>query len=98
MSDLGRLRRSAVATAAVVSGLLATAGQPAVAASRPAPRAYANCTALRAVYPHGVARVGAYDVVRGNSKPVTSFAIDSKAYNLNVKSDRDGDSVACEKH
>ena len=98
MGDLGPLRRSAVAAAALVSAILATAGQPALAASPPAPRAYANCTALHAVYPHGVARVGAHDVVGGNSRPVTSFAVDSKAYNLNVKSDRDGDGVACEKH
>lgn len=64
--------------------------------SKPKPKRYANCTALRKVYPHGVGRKGAHDVVRGHTQPVTNFVRDTKTYNLNKKSDRDKDFVACE--
>jgi hypothetical protein len=85
-------RLAALAAVAIVL----TSGQAAVAVGRPAPRAYANCTKLHVVYPHGVARAGASDVVHGKSKPVTTFVVDTKTYNLNLKSDRDHDGVACE--
>jgi Excalibur calcium-binding domain len=72
---------------------------PAVAAqAAPKPKAYKNCTALHKVYPHGVAKKGAKDKVKGKSKPVTNFAVSTATYNLNKKSDGDKDGVACEKH
>ena len=56
---------------------------------------YANCTALNAVYPHGVGRSGAVDKTSGT--PVTTFYRNTSLYNLNTKSDRDKDGIACEK-
>jgi hypothetical protein len=78
-----------------VLALVGSIGEVAVGA--PLPRAYANCTALRVVYPHGVARAGAHDVVRGTTKPVTNFYVSTRLYTLNAKSDGDRDGVACEK-
>ena len=58
---------------------------------------YKNCTALQKKYPHGVGKKGAKDKVRGSTKPVKTFAVNTKVYNQNKKSDRDKDGVACEK-
>jgi Excalibur calcium-binding domain len=59
---------------------------------------YKNCTALQKKYPHGVGRKGAKDKVRGSTKPVTTFKVDTKVYNANKsKLDRDKDGIACEK-
>lgn len=55
---------------------------------------FANCTELHKVYPHGVGRVGAVD--RTSGRGVTDFERNNKLYELNQKSDRDGDGVACE--
>lgn len=60
---------------------------------KPKPKAYKNCTALTKVYPHGVGRSGAEDQGGG----VTDFTRDTKTYNLNKKSDRDKDGIACER-
>ncbi len=57
---------------------------------------YANCTALRKVYPHGVGRPGAKD--RTASVPVTNFTVDPATYLLNKVSDQDKDGIACEMH
>lgn len=68
---------------------------PALAAA-PKPMAYANCTALHKVYPHGVAKAkGTVDKTSGVK--VTNFTVDAKTYALNTKSDRDKDGIACEK-
>jgi len=56
---------------------------------------YVNCTALNTVYAHGVGRSGAVDKTSGT--PVTTFYRDTTLYNLNSKSDRDKDGIACEK-
>lgn len=60
---------------------------------------YANCTALNAVYPHGVAKAGTtYDRVSGVNKAFKGQPFFSTAlYTLNVKSDGDKDGIACEK-
>lgn len=78
---------------------LAASASPALAAIKAAPKPihYANCAALNAVYPHGVARKGARDVVSGRTRPVTTFLINDAVYRLNTSSDRDKDGVACEK-
>jgi hypothetical protein len=68
----------------------------AVAKPRP-PKTYVNCDAMHKDYPHGVAKKGAKDIVRGHTKPVTTFAVYTKMYAKNTKSDRDHDGVACEK-
>jgi len=56
---------------------------------------FANCTKLRAVYPHGVGRPGAVDVTTG-APPVTTFLVSAALYAANSGSDRDKDGVACE--
>ncbi|WBU38105.1 excalibur calcium-binding domain-containing protein [Homoserinibacter sp. YIM 151385] len=66
-------------------------------AAKPKPKKYANCTAINKVYPHGVGKKGAKDKVRGSTKRVTNFTVDSATYKLNSKSDRDKDGIACEK-
>ena len=63
----------------------------------PRPVRYKNCTALNKVYKHGVARPGARDRVRGSAKPVTTFAVNAKVYQLNTRLDGDRDGIACEK-
>ncbi|KQO97561.1 excalibur calcium-binding domain-containing protein [Leifsonia sp. Leaf264] len=69
------------------------------AGKKVAPIAYANCTALNAVYPSGVARNGvSVDRVSGRDVAISPSAFHSTAlYNLNAKSDRDKDGIACEK-
>jgi Excalibur calcium-binding domain len=59
---------------------------------------FPNCAALNAVYPNGVGREGAVDGVRGNTKPVTNFLVDTALYNAQPRTlDGDNDGVACEK-
>jgi hypothetical protein len=80
--------------AALVAGGVVAAASPADAA---AAKTYKNCTALNKTFKHGVARKGAKDKVRGSTKPVTNFTVNTKVYNANKKLDRDKDGVACEK-
>lgn len=57
-------------------------------------KTYANCKALNKQYPHGVAKKGYAKSASGlTGKPYVS----TKLYELNKKSDRDKDGVACEK-
>ncbi|GAA3556358.1 hypothetical protein GCM10022197_09390 [Microlunatus spumicola] len=56
------------------------------------PRKFADCTALVAVYPHGVGKPGAED----EGSEVVTFTRDSKAYGMNKKLDADKDDIACE--
>jgi hypothetical protein len=88
-----RLIRGAIVLALVAGGgaVLAT---PAEAA---AVKTFKNCTALNKSYKHGVGKKGAKDKVRGATKPVTTFYVNTKLYNANKKMDRDKDGVACEK-
>jgi hypothetical protein len=98
-----RLRTSSTVRAVLSAG---TSTAAAVSPSRPvtrlappprlpAPRAYPNCAALNAVYPHGVGRPGAVDHTSGT--PVTTFVRDAATYRLNPNRDRDHDGIACEK-
>jgi len=71
-------------------------------AASAAPKSFANCTAVHAVYSGGIARVGVkYNTVTSKGK-VTHRALkgkvkfDTALYNANKKSDRDGDGIACE--
>ena len=59
---------------------------------------FPNCAALNKVYKHGVARKGARDRVRGTTRPVTNFTVNTAVYNANTARDGDKDGVACEKH
>jgi Excalibur calcium-binding domain len=60
-------------------------------------RRFTNCDSLNSVYPHGVGREGASDIVRGNTKVVTNFHVDTALYNAQPKTlDRDEDGIACE--
>ncbi|MEN3303849.1 MAG: hypothetical protein V7603_51 [Micromonosporaceae bacterium] len=83
-----------VVALALTGGLLRAAPAQAAAAK---PESFANCTLLQARYKHGVGRPGARDRVRGSTKPVTTFKVDRKLYYANIRLDRDGDGVACEK-
>jgi len=71
-------------------------------ASYAAPVKYKNCKKLNAVYPSGVAKVGAVDTkkVKGNKVAVTTSGTptyDSNLYKKNKSLDRDKDGIACEK-
>jgi len=90
----------------VQSGFAATASTSSSSAAASVPdigdrasfaKEFKNCTALNKVYKHGVGKKGAKDKVRGSTKPVKNFKVDTKLYNQNKKSDRDKDGVACEK-
>lgn len=61
--------------------------------------AYANCLALNAAYPHGVAKVGIlYDRVSGVNRAFKGTPFFSTAlYALNPARDGDKDGIACEK-
>jgi hypothetical protein len=61
--------------------------------------AYKNCAALVKDYPHGVAKAGTKsDKVSGQARPLEGPPFFSTAvYNLNTKSDRDRDDIACER-
>ena len=69
---------------------------PIVPPVTPAAQAFANCTAMHLVYPHGVGVPGAVDRVSGSTKPVTTFTRSAALYAANAGSDRDGDQIACE--
>ena len=64
--------------------------QPTYAASK----VFKNCTELNKVYPGGVALPGAMNA-GGATKKEPKY--DKALYNLNKKSDRDKDGIACEK-
>lgn len=66
-------------------------------AAEAAPARYKNCTALNKAYAHGVAKKGAKDRVRGKTRPVTTFRVDTALYTANRHLDGDADGVACEK-
>jgi excalibur calcium-binding domain-containing protein len=66
-------------------------------AAPPKPKKFLNCADLNKIYPHGVARKGARDEVKGKTKPVTAFTVQPATYTLNKASDRDKDGIACEK-
>jgi hypothetical protein len=91
--------------AKVVLGLLlavavTTPSTPASAALpgvKAAAKKYVNCTALQHDFPHGVARPGGTDKVKGKTKPVTTFAVNATVYNANKRLDADKDGVACER-
>ncbi|GAB7051873.1 hypothetical protein JCM9534A_69990 [Catenuloplanes indicus JCM 9534] len=82
--------------AALVGPGLALGGGTAVAGPKKPP-VYKNCAAMNAVHPHGVAKYGAADKVRGKTKPVTTFTVITAIYLANTHLDRDRDGVACEK-
>lgn len=62
--------------------------------SQASARVFKNCTELNKVYPGGVALPGAINK-GGATKLTPKFS--KKLYNLNKKSDRDKDGIACEK-
>ncbi len=84
--------------ALVAAGALAVSLTPLAAApAEAAPARYKNCTALNKAYKHGVGKKGAKDRVRGKTKPVTTFKIDTALYTANRHLDGDKDGVSCEK-
>lgn len=81
-------------TVAVSVGVAVGAMQPAYASGPPK---FKKCADLQVYYPHGVAKPGGSDVVRGSTRPVTSFVVNQRVYVANQRLDRDKDGVACEK-
>jgi hypothetical protein len=85
-----------LSTVAVAGGLLVVQAPMALAAPN-----YSNCTTLQQSYPHGIGRANARDVVRGTSRPVTTWVKDTAGYDRAVAAnrdlDRDRDGVACER-
>ena len=81
--------------ALLISGLVGA--QPALASGPPI-KAYANCTAMHKVYAYrgGIKRVGAHDKRTDGGHAKYAPYVSTKRYNLNTKSDRDHDGVACE--
>ena len=84
-----RTAAAVVATVSLAAGAVATASS----AQAAPPKEYKNCAQLQKTYPHGVGKPGAQD--QGGS--VTNFYRSTAVYNLNTKSDRDKDGIACEK-
>jgi hypothetical protein len=81
----------------IAAALVAGAATGASAAQAAGPPKFKKCADLQALYPHGVARSGAQDKVRGSTRPVTAFAVNPRVYQANRHLDRDRDGVACEK-
>ncbi|MCW2769036.1 MAG: calcium-binding protein [Aeromicrobium sp.] len=79
------------ASATLSLGLVSVA----TAAEAAPAKTYSNCTKLNKDYKHGVGRSGAKDKTSGT--PVKTFTRNTKVYQLNKKSDRDKDGIACEK-
>lgn len=58
---------------------------------------FGNCTEMHTRFPHGVARVGGVDLVRGKARvPQEAYYVSNAWYYANSALDRDGDGVACE--
>lgn len=94
------LRRTAVGL--LTAAALALSSSVLVAAPADAATGtYQNCTKFQKKYPHGVAKSGARDKVKGKGKPVTSYKVSSTIYKAAIKAnkrlDADKDGVACEK-
>lgn len=94
------LCRPTLRALACVATAVCTALLPAAPAGAAAPAAaFVNCTALHAVYPHGVGLRAAVD--KTSSTPVTTFRRDDTEFKRAVAArpglDRDHDSIACEK-
>jgi hypothetical protein len=87
-----------LATVVAAGCLVVGAGASAEASST-----YAHCTALHKVYPHGVGKKGAHDLIKGKvvrGKSVTTFKVSTKIYNAAIRAnsrlDADHDGIACE--
>lgn len=98
-------KTAALAATAALFALPFTVATTAEAAVKP--KHYKSCAALQKDYPHGVAKKGKKDKVKGSTKPVTTFKVSTKVYKMNdgprnkktgeYDLDRDNDGVACEK-
>lgn len=82
---------------ALVAGGLVVAASPAQAVYAPI-KSFANCTAMHKVYAYrgGIKKVGAHDKRTDGGHAKYAPYVSTKRYNLNTKSDRDHDGVACE--
>jgi len=85
-----------LAPALLVAGLVASAGS--ASASYAPVKSFANCTAMHQVYAYrgGIKKVGAHDRRTDGGTAKYAPYVSTKRYNLNTKSDRDHDEVACE--
>jgi Excalibur calcium-binding domain len=85
----------------MIAALVAIALGVAASAAARMPLQWRSCGAVNARYPHGLGRVGAHDVTKGDTDPVTNFkrsnALYRTAIGYNRGLDRDHDGVACER-
>lgn len=90
-------RRLSVVATAVRAGYVSAARGSAGTGTVPGQR-YQNCTALKAVYRYGVAKVGVrYNRTPSGNRPLVGPPFFSNSlYSLNAFSDRDKDGIACE--
>lgn len=76
------------------------APKPVTTTTAPKPVTYqtfANCTDMHRTYPHGVARVGGVDLVKGKPRsPQPAYYVSTELYDANSSMDGDHDGVACE--
>jgi hypothetical protein len=93
MTTRRRIIAAALITVGVATGLAAEA-----ATAKAVPTVhFRSYTAMHKTYPHGVGRKGAKDKVRGKTKPVTTFYVNTALYNANTRLDADHDGIAREK-
>ena len=78
----------------LVLGITLVVGLSVIPISQASSKAFKNCTELNKKYPGGVALPGAVNK-GGKTKLTPKYS--KKLYNLNKKSDRDKDGIACEK-
>jgi Excalibur calcium-binding domain len=92
-----RLTALALAAGAIVLCGASFAG----AASTRIPVLWRNCAHVNQRWPHGIGRVGAHDITKGGTAPVTNFKRSNllyrRAMSYNRGLDRDHDGIACEK-
>ena len=91
---MNKTRLTAASVLAAVTATLAVG----VTAPADAATKFANCTAMHKVYAYrgGIKRVGAHDKRTDGGHAKYAPYVSTKRYNLNTKSDRDNDGVACE--
>lgn len=95
------MQRTAILLVVAIALMLAAPALAAVQGSARIPRLYRSCTNFNLKYRHGVGRVGAHDITRSGSDPVTTFRRSNRLYRIamsyNRGLDRDHDKIACEK-
>jgi Excalibur calcium-binding domain len=89
------------AGAMVACSVMWVGGSVADGASARIPVLWRSCVHVNTRWPHGIGRVGAHDITKGGTPPVTTFKRSNllyrRAMSYNRGLDRDHDGIACEK-